>query len=62
MRFMKKRKKEEASIDRFEDNLKRLDRRSGPEQSTERRNKSIASKFTDEVRSDDMRKEVLAIF
>ena len=55
MRFEKRRQREEKSIDRFLDDLESLRRRSDPEESTVRRNFSIASKLIDRVRSDDLR-------
>ena len=53
MRFEKGR--HEESIDRFLDDLEGLRRRSDQEESTNRRNFSIASKFIDGVKSDDLR-------
>ena len=57
MRFEKRRQRddESESIDRFLDDLESLRRRSDPEESTNRRNFSIASKFIDGVKSDDLR-------
>ena len=55
MRFEKRRQRDDESIDRFLENLDSLRRRSDPEESTNRRNFSIASKFIDGVRSDDLR-------
>ena len=55
MRFEKKRQRDDESIDRFLDDIESLRRRSDPEQSTNRRNFSIASKFIDGVKSDDLR-------
>ena len=55
IRFEKRRQREDESIDRFLDDLESLRRRSDPEESTNRRNFSIASKFIDGVRSDDWR-------
>ena len=55
MRFKKRRQRDDESIDRFLDNLESLRRRSDPEESTNRRNFSIASKFIDGVKSDDLR-------
>ena len=52
MRFEKRRQRD--SIDRFLDDLESLRRRSDPEESTNRRNFSIASKFIDGVKSDDL--------
>ena len=50
MRFEKRRQRDDESIDRFLDDLESLRRRSDPEESTNRRNFSIASKFIDGVR------------
>ena len=55
MRFEKRRQRDDESIDRFLDDLESLRRRSDPEESTNRRNFSIASKFIDRVKSDDLR-------
>ena len=55
MRFEKRRQRYDESIDRFLDNLESLRRSSDPEESTNRRNFSIASKFIDGVKSDDLR-------
>ena len=55
MRFEKRRQMEDESIDRFLDDLESLKRRSDPEESTNRINFSIASKFFDGVRSDELR-------
>ena len=55
MRFEKRRQRDDESIDRFLDDLEGLRRRSDPEESTNRRNFSIASKFLDGVKSDDLR-------
>ena len=52
MRFEKRRQRDDESIDRFLDDLESLRRRSDPEESTNRRNFSIASKFIDGVKSD----------
>ena len=51
----KKRQRDDESVDRFLDDLESLRRRSDPEESTKRRNFSIASKFIDGVKSDDFR-------
>ena len=50
MRFEKRRQRDDESIDRFLDDLESLRRRSDPEESTNRRNFSIASKFIDGVK------------
>ena len=55
MRFEKRRQRDDESIDRFLDDLESLRRRSDPEESTNRRNFTIASKFIDGVKSDDLR-------
>ena len=55
MRFEKRRQRDDESIDRFLDDLESLRRRSDPEESINRRNFSIASKFIDGVKSDDLR-------
>ena len=47
--------RDDESIDRFLDDLESLRRRSDPEESTNRRNFSIAAKFIDGVKSDDLR-------
>ena len=54
-RFEKRRQRDDESIDRFLDDLESLRRRSDPEESTNRRNFSIASKFIDGVNSDELR-------
>ena len=56
MKFEKRRQRDDESIDRFLDDLESLRRRSDPEESTSRRNFSLASKFIDGVKSDDLRK------
>ena len=55
MRFEKRTQRDDESIDRFLDDLESLRRRSDPEESTNRRNFSIASKFIDGVKNDDLR-------
>ena len=55
MRFEKRRQIDDESIDPFLDDQESLRRRSDPEESTSRRNFSIASKFIDGVKSDDLR-------
>ena len=56
MRFEKRKQRVDESIDRFLDGLESLRRRSDQEESTNRRNFSVASKFIDGVkRSDDLR-------
>ena len=53
--IFKKRQRDDESIDRFLDDIERLRRRSDPEESTNRRSFSIASKFINGVKSDDLR-------
>ena len=55
MRFEKRRQRDDESIDRFLDDLESLRGRSDQEESSNRRNFSIASKFIDGVKSDDLR-------
>ena len=55
MRFEKRRLRDDELIDRFLDDLESLRRMSDPEESTNRRNVSIASKFIDGLKSDDLR-------
>ena len=55
MRFEKRRQRDDESIDRFPDDPVSLRRRSVPEESINRINFSIASKFIDGVKSDDLR-------
>ena len=62
MRFEKRRQRDDESIDRFLDDLESLRRRSDPEESTNRRNISIASKFIDGVKSDDLRTMLAAYY
>ena len=54
-RFKKRKQRDDESIDRFLDDLESLRRRSDPEESTNRRNFSIASKFIDGIKNDDLR-------
>ena len=61
MRFEKRRQRDDESIDRFLDDLESLRRKSDPEESTNRRNFNIASKFIDGVESDDLR-TMLAVY
>ena len=60
MRFEKRRQRDDESIDRFLDDLESLRRRSHPEESSNRRNFSIASKFIVGVKSDDLRTTLAA--
>ena len=55
MRFAKRRQRDDESIDRLLGYFESLRRRNDPEKSTNRRNFSIASKFIDGVKSDDLR-------
>ena len=55
MIFEQRRQRDDESIDRFLDYLESLRRKSDPEESTNRRTFSIASKFIDGVKSDDLR-------
>ena len=55
MRFEKRKQRDDESIDWFLDGLESLRRRSDPEESTNRRNFSIASKFIDGVKIDELR-------
>ena len=55
MRFEKRRQRDDESIDRFLDGFESLRRRSDPEQSTNRRSFSIASKCFDGLKSDELR-------
>ena len=55
MRFEKRRQRDDESIDRFLDDPESLRRRIVPEGSINRINFSIASKFTDGVKSEDLR-------
>ena len=61
MRFEKSRQRDDESIDWFLDDLESL-RRSDPEESTNRRNFSIASKFIDMVKSDNLRTMLATYF
>ena len=49
-RFKKRRQRDDETIDQFLDNLESLRRRSDPEESSNRRNSSIASKFSSSTR------------
>ena len=55
MRFEERKQRDDESIDRFLDDLESLRRRSDLEESTNRRNFSIASKFFDGMKNDDLR-------
>ena len=56
MRFEKKKKRYDESIDRFLDDLESLRKRNVPEESTKRRIFRIFPKFEDRMKSDDLRK------
>ena len=60
-RFEKRTQRDHESIDRFLNDLESLRQRSDSEESTNRRNFSIVSKFIDGVRSDDL-KTMLATY
>ena len=62
MRFEKKRPRNDASIDQFLDNLESFRRRSDPEKSTNGTNFSLASKFLDGVKSDDIRTKLATFY
>ena len=62
MRFEKRRQRDDESIDRFLDDFESLRRRCDPEESTNRENFSIASKFIDGVKSDDLRSMVATFY
>ena len=55
MRCEKRRQRDDKSIDQLLGDLESLRTRSDPEESTKRRNFSIASNFNDGVKSDDRR-------
>ena len=55
MRFEKKRKRYDESIDRFLDDLENLKKGKVPEESTKRIILSVASKFENGMKSDDLR-------
>ena len=55
MRFEKRRQRDDESMDQFLDDIESLRRRSDPEESTNRRNFTIASKFNYGVKSDELR-------
>ena len=61
MKSEKRRHRDDESSDRFLDDLESLRRKIYPEESTNRRNFSIASKINDGVKSDDWR-TVLATY
>ena len=55
MRFEKRRKRKDETIDRFLDDLEMLRRRSQPDESNRRMNLAVASKFIDGVNNDELR-------
>ena len=55
MRFVKKRQRDDESINRFLAVLESYPRKNDPEESTDRINFSIATKFIDGLKSDDLR-------
>ena len=62
MRPGKKSQRDDESIDQFLDDLECLRRRSDPEESTNSRNFSIASKFINGVKTDDLRTTMATYF
>ena len=55
MPFEKRRQREDETIDKFLDNLEMLRRRSQPDESNKRMNLTVASKFIDGVKNDELR-------
>ena len=55
MRFLKRRHRDDGSIDRFLDELEGLRRRNDPEKSTSRKNFSVASKIIERMNNEDLR-------
>ena len=55
MRFEKRRQREDETIDKFLDDLEMLRRRSQPDESNRRMNLTVASKFIDGVKNDELR-------
>ena len=55
MRFEKQRQREDETIDKFLDDLVLLRRRSQPDESNRRMNLTVASKFIDGVKNDEIR-------
>ena len=55
MRFKKRRQREDETIDKFLDDLDMLRRRSEPDESKRRMNLTVASKFIDGVKNDELR-------
>ena len=54
MRFDKRRKREDETIDKFLDDLEMPRRRSQPDESNSRINLAVASKFIDGVKNDEL--------
>ena len=55
VKFEKGRQRDDKSIDKFLDDLELLRRRSNPDEKISERNLAIASKFTDGVKSDELK-------
>ena len=55
MRFEKRRRREDETIEKFLDNLEMLRRRSQPNESNRRMNLAVASKIIDGVKNDELR-------
>ena len=55
MRFEKKSKREDETIDKFLDNVEMIRRRSQPDEPNRRMNVAVASKFIDGVKNDELR-------
>ena len=55
MRFEKGRQREDETIDKFQDDLEMLRRRSQPDESNRRINLAVTSKFVDGVKNDELR-------
>ena len=55
MRFEKRRQRKDKTVDKFLDDLEMLlTRRSQPDESNRRMNLTVASKFTDGVKNDEL--------
>ena len=55
MRFEKRRQREDETVDKFLDDFEMLRRRSQPDESNQRMNLAVASKFIDGVKNDELR-------
>ena len=55
MRFEKRRQREDETIDKFLDDLEMLRSRSQPDESNRKMNLTVASKFVDGVKNDELR-------